>query len=265
MSASQQHGLEIERLFKAEFERSSSAWLPSHLPVETEHTARFDVPGYMDPNGQGIPTSIKSAKCRHNNALIYMADAMRIADLANFEKTRLLVALYEQRGDRKYFWEVREYIVTGAEWEKLTGGVPPELLSEYSQAIKAESPSEARLQARQWKLRMQELFPEAPIRWNAKVGTHDRQRRLQCSIHLRDLEAVIEDKARIRVFGAPQDPVGMVRPVHLQPISRHLWGHGLRFPLIIQSAPRKRQPLLPSVAEPAVDTSAPSVRRAPRP
>lgn len=240
MGASQQHGLDIERLLKAEFGRHARSVMPSHLPISTAHTARFDMPGYMDPYGRGIPTSIKSAKCRHNNALIYMADALRIVDLANFGTTRLLVALYEQQGDHKYFTETREYLITGAEWERLTGGVPPELLTEYSKAIKAGSVKEARAHARQWKLRMKELFPDAPIRWNAKIGSSDGQRRLQCSLHLRDIEMAIEDKSRIRVFGSPVDPPGMVRPLHLQPLSRHLWGHGLRFPVILASPPRPR-------------------------
>lgn len=258
MSASQQHGLEIERLLKAEFERHSRAVMPSHLPMGSAHTARFDMPGYMDPYGRGIPTSIKTAKCRHNNALIYMADALRIVDLANFDTTRLLVTLYEQRGEKKYFSEVREYLITGSEWEQLTGGVPPELLVEYSKAIKTGSVKEARAQARQWKLRMKELFPDAPIRWNAKIGSSDGQRRLQCSLHLRDIELAIEDKARIRVFGAPVDPPGMVRPLHLQPLSRHLWGHGLRFPLVMSSPPRQRRQRLPEA--PVEPVSAPRLR-----
>jgi len=240
MGASQQHGLDIERLLKVEFDRHARSVMPSHLPIGTAHTARFDMPGYMDPYGRGIPTSIKSAKCRHHNALIYMADALRIVDLANFETTRLLVALYQQQGEHKYFTEVREYLITGAEWERLTGGVPPELLMEYSKALKTGSVQEARAHARQWKLRMKELFPDAPIRWNAKIGSSDGQRRLQCSLHLRDIEMAIEDKHRIRVFGSPVDPPGMVRPLHLQPLSRHLWGQGLRFPVILPSPPRPR-------------------------
>ncbi len=257
MSASQQHGLEIERVLKAEFERRSRHVLPSHLPVETVHTARFDVPGYMDPYGKGIPTSIKSAKARHNNALVYLADALRIVDLANFETTRLMVALYEQRGNKKFFMEVREYLITGDEWETLTGGVPPEMLVEYSKALKGGSATEARLEARQWKLRMRELFPDTPMRWNAKIDSKN-QRRLQCSLHLKDLEAVIADKSRIRVFGAPADPPGMVRPPFLQPISRHVWGQGQRFPLVLFSPPRARQRLLPSDSQPSPSPSVPS-------
>lgn len=257
MSASQQHGLEIERLLKAEFQRHSRSVMPSHWPVGTAHTARFDVPGYMDPYGRGIPTSIKTAKCRHNNALVHMADALRIVDLVNFDTTRLLVTLYEQRGSKKYFSEVREYLITGQEWEQMTGGVPPEMLAEYSKAIKAGTVKEARAQARQWKLRMKELFPDAPIRWNAKIGSSDGQRRLQCSMHLRDIESLILDKSRIRVFGAPVDPPGFVRPLHLQPLSRHIWGQGLRFPLVMNSPPRLR-----NVAKP--DPVAPPPARRPK-
>lgn len=240
MSASQSHGLEIESRLREQFQRYNQDWLPSHLPLETEYTARFDVPGYSDPYGRGIPTSIKSAKLRHANALIGLADATRIADLVNFPLTRLLVALYQQQGDNKVFREVREYLVTGEEWRTLTGDVPAEALAAFNRALKLPEPGDARQVAREWKSHLAEQFPDSKIRWNPKIDSKG-QRRLQCSVHLRDVEAVIEEMDRIRVFGSPQDPPGFVRPEHLLPVSEALWGADLTFPLVLHSPPRQRQ------------------------
>lgn len=239
MSASQQHGLEIERRIKREFQRLNTGWLPTHLAIDPEHTARFDVPGYVDPYGQGIPTSIKSAKLRNGKAIICMSDATRIADLTSLETTRLMVALYEQEGPRKVFREVREYLITGEEWRTLTGGVPADILASFNEAIKLESATKARAVAKKWKARLAKDYPDTPMRWNPKIGSGN-QRRLQCSIHLGDLERVVQDPKRIKVFGAPKDPPGRLRPPYLRPVSRHLWGNGLRLPIVLDSPPRVR-------------------------
>ena len=237
MSASQSHGLEIEKRLRAEFQRYTQQWLPDRLPIETEYTARFDVPGYADPEGRGIPTSIKSAKLRHGNALVCLADAPRIADLVNFPLTRLLVALYEQQGNQKVFHEIREYQVTGPEWDRLLGGVPAEALMAFHQAIRQPDAEQARRTARQWKQHLAQEFPDALIRWNPKIDSKN-QRRLQCSVHLKDLEGVIQDLSRVRVYGVPHDPPGVVRPAHLQPLSPQLWHEGLVFPVALDSPPR---------------------------
>ena len=250
MSASQSHGLEIERLIREEVERFHLNWLPPQVPLESEHTARFDVPGYLDPYGQGIPTSIKSVKLRGaNGALICLADATRIADLERFEQTRLLLALYRQQGDEKVFQEVREYLITGEEWRRLSGGADPEEIMAFNQAIKQPDPDQARHVARQWKAHLARLYPDTVLRWNPKIdgGT---QRRLQCSVSLRNLEASIQQPERIRVFGEPQDPAGYVRPAHLQPVASGLWETGMRFPIILHSPPRHRHPRLPPPVRP---------------
>ena len=247
MSASQEHGLEIERLIKREFQRLNTGWLPGRLPIEPEHTARFDVPGYVDPYGRGIPTSIKSAKLNRGQALVCLSDATRIADLANFDVTRLMVALYDQVGAQKVFREVREYLITGEEWRALTGGVPSDVLASFNEAIKLPDASKARAVAREWKARLATDYPNTPMRWNPKIGSGN-QRRLQCSMYLSDLDAVVADPNRIKVFGAPKDSPGLVRAPHLRAISRHLWGDGLRFPVVLDSPPRRRHPRVAEVA-----------------
>lgn len=250
MSASQEHGLEIERLIKREFQRLNTGWLPSRLPIEPEHTARFDVPGYVDPYGRGIPTSIKSAKLNRGQALVCMSDATRIADLANFELTRLLLALYDQVGGQKIFREVREYLITGEEWKSLTGGVPADTLASFNESIKLPDAIKSRAVAREWKTRLAADYPDTPMRWNPKIGSGN-QRRLQCSVYLSDLDAVVADPSRVKVFGAPKDMPGHVRAPHLRAVSRHLWGDGLRFPVVLDSPPRRRRPRVKTASPPS--------------
>lgn len=258
MSASQEHGLHVERLIKDEILRRNSFAAATHLKVEPGHTARFDVPGYMDPYKQGIPTSIKACKNKKGTALVCLADATRIADLASYDKTRMLIALYDQVGADKVFREVREYIITGQEWSILMGGVPPEEIDSFNQALKQPVATVARAAAKAWKARLNEEYP-GQMRWNAKIDSKG-QRRLQCSLPLSEIEAVIADKRRIKVFGSPKDMPGQVRPAYLRPVSRHMWKDGFRFPFKISSPPRKRHPKPVIDVVDAVSISAPPVR-----
>lgn len=248
MSASQQHGLEIEKIIKEEFKRRSRSALPSSMPLEQSHTARFDVPGYVDPYQRGIPTSIKAAKIKAANATVYLADANRISDLINFKETRLLVSLYYQKGSYKVFNEIREYIITGEEWETLMGGIPLDVIHSFSKAIKCPNADEAKKIVKNWKEELSQLFPDTMIKWNAKIGSSG-QRRLQCSVDLRDVEDVIQDKKRIKVFGSPKDPKGVVRPAYLRSVSNHLWYDGMRLPFPIFSEPRVRNKKEANVSE----------------
>ena len=230
----------MERRLKQEVHRRNRAWLPSRLELEPGYTARFDIPGYADPYGRGIPTSIKSACFKHGfgQALLHLADAVRIVELANVETMRLLVAFYEQAGAQKVFREVREYLITGDEWGTLAGHTPVAAVEAFATALKVSSADQARVLGREWQRHMADRYPQTALRWNPKIGK--QQRRLQCSVHLRDLEAVIADPTRIKVFGAPLDPPGMVRPPWLRPVSRHMWGDGMRLPVVIASGPRQR-------------------------
>ena len=227
MSASQQHGFEVERIILADMSRR--ARLGKKVPLSQSYVSRFDAPGYSDPYSKGIPTSIKTAKKQASgDALICMADATRIGQLADVSRMRLLVALYEQKGTEKVFSEIREYIITSTDWKKAMGDVSAETLEMFSAEIKAQTdPTAARQVAREWKEVMAEEYPSV-MRWNPKIDSKG-QRRLQCSIHLRDLEALIKDPKRIRIFGTTK---GAVSP--------RLWGNGTLLPIRLSSPPRQR-------------------------
>ena len=244
MSASQNHGFEIERIILADMGQRSR--LSKKVPLTSSHVSRFDAPGYSDPYAQGIPTQIKTAKKTSRGALVCLADATRIGQLADVPKTRLLVALYEQKGNKKEFSEIREYILTAAEWNAAIGGVSAEVLQMFNAAIKVKDTTAARQVAKSWKAQLAADHPSA-MRWNAKIDRKG-QRRLQCSIHLADLEKLVKDRRRIRVFGRVP---GATAP--------RLWGNGTTFPIVLSSPPRVRQ-AKPAVAP--VPASAPT--RAPR-
>ena len=245
MGSSQQHGFIVEDLLKKEFDPyAGQAQGKQAPPINSRYTARFDVPGNRDPYGQGLPTSIKTARFTGPNSLVCLSDAVRIAGLMEVPKMRLLVALYQQEGQNKVFSEVREYLIEANEWKTLMGSVPVDLIDDFHVALRAGDPSRARQVARQWKKRLSDEFPSS-MRWNPKIDSKT-QRRLQCSVRLCDIEAAITDKARICVFGKPITlPQSVVRPIYLKPKFSRLYrrdADALRLPFEIHSPPRVRRP-----------------------
>lgn len=238
MSASQHHGFDLESLLLAEFPRRSPDVVLPSVALSHGYTARFDVSSFLDPYGTGIPTSIKTAKYRGPRTLICLADATRIVRLSEEPHMRLMVALYRQEGNEKVFSELREYVVTGEEWAELCGHVPPEDIEAFARDLVGRSSENAREQARLWKKDLTHNHPSA-MRWNPKIDSKN-QRRLQCSVPLQDLEAIIRDRSRIKVFGQAMDQ--HVRPGYLRPQSERLWGRGLRFPIRLASEARQRSP-----------------------
>lgn len=248
MSASQQHGFEIEKIILDNMGKKSR--LTKKVPLSHSHVSRFDASGYNDPAAKGIPTSIKTAKrSASGNALICMADATRIGELAQVPQMRLLVALYDQKGNQKVFNEVREYIITNKEWRKAIGGVPADVLKMFNEEIKVDDPDEARVIAKDWKDSLAAEYPSV-MRWNPKIDSKN-QRRVQCSIYLKDLEALIQVPQRIQVFGAVPGAV-----------SNRLWGTGTPFPIAIVSPPRPRNTKPKKVAQKSVNVGKKPQKRA---
>ena len=254
MTSSQHHGFDVEARLLAEFDRRAA--LPGFKPpvVQTAHVARFDVAAHRDPYGQGVPSSIKTSKYKGPKTLVCMADATRIAGLTEVPRMRLLVALYQQKGDQKVFSEIREYLIDGEEWKGLMGHVPAEHIEAFNLSLRRRTPEQARTVAKQWRARLAEEYPSA-IKWNAKIDSKN-QRRLQCSVTLEDLEAAIVDKSRIRVFGTSTDPKGSARPAYLRPVSKRMWFDGFPVPFALASTPRVRRakppPVLPALADGAI-------------
>lgn len=256
MSASQNHGFDIEQRLIAEFPRRNPNLAIPTMDLTRGYTARFDVPGYLDPFGRGVPTSIKAARFRGPRTIVCLADAYRTVGLGNEARIRLMVALYRQDATHKFVEELREYEILGSEWAQMCGNVPMDEIEDFADALKQGTHTEARAVARVWKKHMTAAYPSR-MRWNPKIDSH-RQRRLQCSISLQDIEASIADTGRIRVYGKVLGD--HPRPGYLDSQSERLWGKGLHFPMVIDSPARVRTPRPPAVSTipaPAVTPRAP--------
>lgn len=238
MSASQNHGFDIEQRLIAEFPRRNPHLVLPDMGMSRDYTARFDVPGYLDPFGRGVPTSIKAASFRGPRTIVCLADAYRTVNLGNEKRIRLMVALYRQSQDKKLVEELREYEIMGSEWAAMCGNVPLDEIEDFGDALKVGSPEEAREVAMEWKRNLAVTNPSR-MRWNHKIDSK-RQRRLQCSISLSDIEASIADPGRIHVYGKAMGE--HPRPGYLIPVSDRLWGRGLHFPMVIDSPARTRAP-----------------------
>lgn len=260
MGSSQQHGFVVEDLLKKEVDRYAAHQGVSPPQIESRYTAKFDIPSHRDPYGQALPTSVKTSRFIGPRTLVCLSDAVRIAGLTEVPKMRLLVALYQQEGANKVFSEVREYLIEDEEWRKIMGDAPAELIEDFHLALKEPDHKKARAVAREWKRRMADEFPSA-MRWNPKIDSKN-QRRLQCSVRLEDIEANIQDKSRIRVFGQQfKQPGNAPRPAYLKTKGRHLWGDGICLPFRIESPPRARSKKTPEPAPASVATAPPPNRR----
>lgn len=235
MSASQQHGFVFENYIHHEVDRRLGDAARAPSCILQEPTARFDLPSWRDPTGQGIPTSIKVAKRPASGRVrVDLADARRTVSLSDEPFLRMLVGIYDQKEDCKVVNEVREYLIPGDCWSEAAGDVPPAMISRFHEALKDPDHHRARIIARQWKKKINQYYPGI-IRWAPKIDSKN-QRRLQCSVYLPDLEDLVASfpDASIRVYGRPK---GKPHPFL---VSESLWGDGLALPLSIPSPPRRR-------------------------
>lgn len=237
MTASQQHGFVFEQHVHQEVERRLGETARAPVAFQPEHTARFDLPAWRDPTGDGVPTSIKVARRASSGKVrVDLADARRTVALSDVPMLRLLVGVYDQKGENKVVDEVREYLIPGDCWAEATGDVPPAMVSRFHNAIKETDHVVARAKAREWKKKLNEHYPGI-VRWAPKIDSKN-QRRLQCSVYLNDLDALVETHpdASVRVYG--QSPRSMSPPSE----SPRLWGgDGTLLPLVIPSPPRARR------------------------
>ncbi len=238
MAASQQHGLMFEAAIFQEVARrlGPAGSPPPGMP--SDPTARFDLPAWRDPTCAGLPTSIKVTRRGKGKIRVDMADARRTVALADVPMWRLLLGIFDQIGNQKVVSEIREYLIPGELWAEVTGDVPPNMVSRFHEAIKEGTHEEARKKAAEWKGKMNEIYPSA-LKWAAKIDSKS-QRRLQCTLPLAELEALMASTGlgEVRVYGVPPKTA---RPAYLTPVSPRLWGGlGLALPLRFDSPPRVR-------------------------
>ena len=236
MTASQQHGFVFENHIHQEVDRRLGDGSRTPMFLQVDHTARFDLPAWRDPMGEGMPTSVKMARRASSGKVrVDLADARRTVALSEEPMLRLLVGVYDQRGDHKVVNEVREYLIPGDCWAEATGDVPPAMVSRFHNALKDPDHHQARATAKQWKKKLDEHYPGI-VRWAPKIDSKN-QRRLQCSVYLDELEALVatHPDASVRVYGEPSAS----STVEVE--SKRLWGDGPELPLVIPSPPRARR------------------------
>jgi hypothetical protein len=143
--------------------------------------------------------------------------------LAHVPTTRLVIGVYDQVNQVKHVNEVREYLIDGATWKRVAGDIHPDIISQFHQQLAEGDPTEARVFAKARKKELAELHP-GTLKWSPKIDSKT-QRRLQCSLYLDDLDALIESRPRAAVS------------IHTSE-TQAFWGVAL--PLEIRSAPRMR-------------------------
>ena len=189
------------------------------------YTARFDLGPELDPTGQKIPTCIKIAKRAANGRVrVDMADARRAVGLAEVPMTRLVVGVYDQVGGVKRVSEVRHYLIDGETWKQAAGGVSVETISDFHQQLAQGTPPQARAFAVQRKAELALAHPST-LKWAHKVDSKV-QRRLQCSLYLDELDALVGTQA------------GSTVDIHT-PETAAFWN--IPLPLELPSLPRTRK------------------------
>jgi hypothetical protein len=183
MAASQHHGFVFEQHVRQEVDRRLGPNARPPAGFQADPTARFDLPAWRDPTGQGIPTSIKVAKRPGSNRVrVDLADARRTVALAEVPMLRLLVGIYGQKGQEKVVDEVREYLIPGECWAQATGEVPPATVARFHDSLKIGAHQQARERAREWKQALARDYPGI-VRWSPKIDSK-HQRRLQAVLGL---------------------------------------------------------------------------------
>lgn len=164
--------------------------------AKAPNTAKWDIsnPNYREQYRDQTaifanrPVSIKS--CQGSSA-IYFADAIR--QYENTQEFLLIVGFYKTAGNAKIFHEVSVSIISPVEWhdlfaeitlsdeqEHLTADQMGPIIVKFKELVSDKNPgyNELRKMARAAKKTM----PRTEMRLNQKIGSDNKQRRLQCSL-----------------------------------------------------------------------------------
>ena len=187
MASNQLHGKKFEDLIKSVFPGSSDK--------QRKNTSIFDIENFYDKEKK-LNTSIKTKKKNKNsNEIFELADVRRIFSIN--EDYRMIVGLYEQKGDRKTFIEIIEYIIKKEDLKKLKSLLSYSEVETFHNTICSFKPGkngqkEGRLFCINNKSKLQE---KTLITLNPKIDSKS-QRRLQCSIKRKILENIIPESQR---------------------------------------------------------------------
>lgn len=188
--AVQEHGKTFENMLKSCF--------PGASDHGRSNTSEFDIEAKHDKD-RHLPTNIKTTK----GNTVCMADAGRIFKLKG-GGFRLLVLQYEQVKNHKRPIAIHEFYPTEKEWEALKRKIKPAQVSQFHDALKTFKKgehSQARAFAKKRREEIEAMAKKGPsgeklpgFRLNPKIDSKS-QRRLQCSVQLSHLIAMIKDQA----------------------------------------------------------------------
>lgn len=200
----QLHGKSFEDILKSSFSGSADA--------KRSHTAKFDIEDKFDSE-MGIPTSIKTMKTDN----IGLSDARRFFE--NEEPFRMLVGKYSQQGKIKSLDTLYEFILDEKALNKIKGNLNFETVKQFHEEIcsfKKGEHKEARVVAKKHKKELEETSPSL-VKLNPKIDSKT-QRRLQCSIALKDLISAVQPeniKTHTENFNSLCLPVKIISPARI--------------------------------------------------
>lgn len=173
----QKHGFLIENRIKRSF----------RIQDKIGYTSKWDMPS--------IKGSIKTT----GSNIVYLGDATRIWEIECC--WILIVARYKQEKEKKIFFEIREYHIDKEETNTLRGNLPMEEVKRFHSDLGA-FPEGSHIEAQQFhRHRKKEIKDRynSVIKLNPKVDSK-KQRRLQCSVSIDDLDMVIKPNIYTKTY-----------------------------------------------------------------
>lgn len=191
MTSNQLHGKKFEDFIKA------CGMFPGASDAARTVTAGFDIEARFD-RVLGLPTSVKAS----GNDVVALSDARRFFSLD--EDFRMIVGRYEQVEDQKVFAHIHEFVLLRTDLNDLRGELDLGMIEVFHMGLMLDKfPKGAHQAAREWAGQQKQQLAGKPssIILNPKIDSKS-QRRLQCSVHLRDLKAVCSEAGRYTLHRA---------------------------------------------------------------
>jgi hypothetical protein len=169
--------------------------------VQPDYTQKWDIPKEVNKFHGGLPCNMKAVKY---GTPVDMGDALRQFQVD--EPFILIIAFWQQEGDRKRIVNIVAPTVTPAAYRKLWAPITLEDLKRLDAVVKDRALGYREARAAAQKLKSAPPFTRATITVNPKIDEKS-QRRLQCSLSFKNLfkhlapEADSKPQREPRLFG----------------------------------------------------------------
>lgn len=199
--ADQMHGKVFENLVKAANGMFGYAAADRHRAPDEP----FDIGAELDIC-HGLATSVKTT----NGSTITLSDARSFWQSLERAPYRILVGHYRQRRDRKTFFQISEFIVKPEHAKALLGEVTLAEIETFHNGMKGFGKG-AHVAARAWAIEEKQRLGKrlGHVTLNPKIDSKS-QRRLQCSVDLRNLWSTCGVHHHTSAFGKIALPVSIL-------------------------------------------------------